>query len=152
MNFGEILKKIRIAHGDSLRGLAEKTGIVFTYIDKIERGQKPVNVDILEKLVKEYPLQKKELVLAYSQEMLPEFILEELKKPTKTDELLNVINNTDNSEELYKTFLKNLDNEDKKEIFKMIVERLEFLSFKKGTYDVDKEKLEVIKKAIENLK
>lgn len=47
MKFGEVLKKIRIQQGDSLRGLSGKTGIYFTYTDKIEKSEKPINVEIL---------------------------------------------------------------------------------------------------------
>ncbi len=59
MRFGKVLKKVRNEHKHSLRTLAEKTGIYFTYIDKIEKSEKPINNEILEKLVKEYPLDKK---------------------------------------------------------------------------------------------
>ena len=38
MSFNEMMKKVRLEAGDSLRGLSDKTGINFSYIDKIERG------------------------------------------------------------------------------------------------------------------
>lgn len=85
MKFGEVLKKIRIQQGDSLRGLAGKTGIYFTYIDKIEKSEKPINVEILEKVVKEYPLQKKELIKAYVEETIPKFVIDEIKNTIGKD-------------------------------------------------------------------
>ena len=35
MSFNEMMKKVRLEAGDSLRGLSDKTGINFSYIDKI---------------------------------------------------------------------------------------------------------------------
>lgn len=72
MSFGEVLKKIRLKNGDSLQRLAEKTEIVFTYIDKIEKNLRPINKDNLEKFIKTYPLHKKEFEKAYLEEILPE--------------------------------------------------------------------------------
>ena len=72
MAFGEILKEIRLKNGDSLQRLAEKTEIVFTYIDKIEKGTRPINKDNLEKFIKVYPLYKKQFEKAYLDEIMPE--------------------------------------------------------------------------------
>ena len=72
MTFGEILKEIRLKNGDSLQRLAEKTEIVFTYIDKIEKGTRPINKDNLEKFIKTYPLYKKQFEKAYLDEIMPE--------------------------------------------------------------------------------
>jgi len=72
MNFGKILKEIRLKNGDSLQRLAEKTEIVFTYIDKIEKGIRPINKDNLEKFIKVYPLYKKQFEKAYLDEIMPE--------------------------------------------------------------------------------
>ena len=88
MAFGEILKEIRLKNGDSLQRLAEKTEIVFTYIDKIEKGTRPINKDNLEKFIKTYPLYKKQFEKAYLDEIMPEslkgstFNMEELKVNT----------------------------------------------------------------------
>lgn len=72
MTFGKILKEIRLKNGDSLQRLAEKTEIVFTYIDKIEKGTRPINKDNLEKFIKAYPLYKKQFEKAYLDEIMPE--------------------------------------------------------------------------------
>ena len=72
MTFGKILKEIRLENGDSLQRLAEKTNIVFTYIDKIEKGTRPINKENLEKFIKVYPLYKKKFEKAYLDEIMPE--------------------------------------------------------------------------------
>lgn len=72
MSFGKILKEIRLKNGDSLQRLAEKTEIVFTYIDKIEKETRPINKDNLEKFIKAYPLYKKEFEKAYLDEIMPD--------------------------------------------------------------------------------
>nr|DAS48515.1 MAG TPA: Repressor protein CI [Caudoviricetes sp.] len=72
MAFGETLKEIRIKNGDSLRKLSEKTDIVFTYIDRLEKGTVPINKNLLEKFIKAYPLYKKQFEKAYLDEIMPE--------------------------------------------------------------------------------
>lgn len=83
MSFGEILKEIRLENGDSLQKLSEKTGIVFTYIDKIEKKLRPINKDNLEKFIKAYPLYKKKLEKAYLDEILPESLKKDSFKLNK---------------------------------------------------------------------
>ena len=51
MSFGEVLKEIRLKHKDSLRGLAEKIELHFTFIDKIEKGTAPISKTFIEKIV-----------------------------------------------------------------------------------------------------
>lgn len=147
MKFGEVLRKIRMEHGDSLRGLAEKTGVYFTYIAKIETGEKAITKEILEKLIKEYPLQKNELIDAYVEELLPDFVLEKIKK---VDNDLKAVKNNE-EKELYNLLFKGLEAAEQKEILNTLLERLEVLHFKKGTLEKNKKKLEVIKKAIEKI-
>ena len=72
MNFGQTLKEIRIKNGDSLRKLSEKTDIVFTYIDRLEKGTVPINKNLLEKFIKAYPLYKKQFEKAYLDEIMPD--------------------------------------------------------------------------------
>lgn len=72
MAFGEIFKEIRLKNNDSLRGLGEKIDISFSYIDQIEKGLRPINKDILEKIIKVYPLYKRQLEKAYFDEIMPE--------------------------------------------------------------------------------
>lgn len=143
MRFGEVLKKIRTQQRDSLRALSGKTGIYFTYIDKIEKSEKPINIEILEKLVKEYALQKKELIKAYVNETIPDFVIEEIKSP--------YINNENIMIELYNIFLEKLDIKEQKDILRMVIERLEILSFRKGTLEEDKNILDEIKEKIDKI-
>ncbi|MDU1912076.1 helix-turn-helix transcriptional regulator [Fusobacterium sp.] len=150
MKFGEVLKKVRTQQGDSLRGLSGKTGIYFTYIDKIEKTEKPINAEILEKLVKEYPLQKKELIKAYVEETIPEFVIDEIRNTTEGDTAVTIIKNND-IKELYNLLLEELEINEQKEILKMMIERVEILSFRKGTLEKDMEKLDKIKKRITKL-
>lgn len=72
MSFGQTLKEIRIKNGDSLRKLSEKTDIVFTYIDRLEKGTVPINKNLLEKFIKAYPLYKKQFEKAYLDEIMPD--------------------------------------------------------------------------------
>lgn len=148
MKFSEVLKSVRNSHGDSLRKLSEKTGINFSYIDKVEKEIRPVNSEFLEKIIKEYPENKKELISAYCTEMIPDFVIEEIRKPARIDELLLVIKNSESLEELYNMLFKELENDEQKEILNIIIDRLEFLSYKKGTYEKNKEKIEEFKKIL----
>lgn len=150
MRFGEILRKIRTHHNDSLRGLAEKTGIYFTYIAKIETGEKAITKEILEKLIEEYPLQKNELINAYAEELLPDFVLEKIKTPVKADTELLAIKNTE-EKELYNMLFEGLEATEQKEILNTLLDKIEILHFKKGTLEKNKKKLEVIKKAINEI-
>lgn len=151
MIFGKVLKEIRTKKGDSLRKLGEKTGVVFTYIDKIEKGEKPINSEILSKLIKEYPLNKKELVEAYTKEMVPDFVVEEIKKDKKADDFISLVKISDDLEELYNMLFKGLELTEQKEILNTIVERLELLSYKKGQLEENKDKIEKIKETLKKL-
>lgn len=151
MIFGKVLKEIRTKKGDSLRKLGEKTGVVFTYIDKIEKGEKPINSEILSKIIKEYPLNKKELVEAYTKEMVPDFVVEEIKKDEKADDFISLVKVSDDLEELYNMLFKGLELTEQKEILNTIVERLEVLSYKKGQLEENKDKIEKIKETLKKL-
>ena len=149
MSFNEMMKKVRLEAGDSLRGLADKTGINFSYIDKIERGTRPANFDVLEKLIETYPNKKDILLREYINEYIPNFLLEELKE--NSDIVTSAIKNLD-TQSVFEMFFQRLSVEDRKELLKNIVDKLEFQSYKKGTIEEDREELEVIRKEIEKLK
>lgn len=59
MSFGIVLKNVRKQNGDSLRGLADKINLAFTFIDKVEKGLNPPSENMITRLLKVYPLQKK---------------------------------------------------------------------------------------------
>lgn len=140
--FGEVLKEIRIKNGDSFRKLADKIDIVFSYIDKVEKGQRPINKEMFSRLLKVYPLDKKKLITAYTLEVFPESSINDLR----------LLFASDDYEFIYKFLFENLTDEEKKILLKNMYDRLEVELFKKGTYEENKEKLELIKNKIANLK
>ena len=141
-NFGETLKEIRIKNGDSFRSLADKINIIFSYIDKVEKGIRPINKEMFSKLLNVYPLDKKKLMVAYTFEVFPENAIKDLK----------LLNDTNDYEYIYKFLFENLTDEEKKSLLKNMYDRLEIDCYKKGTYESNKEKLNLIKSKIDNLK
>lgn len=139
--FGEILKEIRIKNGDTFRSLAEKIDISFSYIDKVEKGLRPINKEMFSNLLRVYPFDKKRLIDAYTLEVFPENAIKELK-------LLKDINDY---EYIYEFLFNNLTDIEKKNLLKNMFDRLEVELFKKGTYENNKEKLNIIKSKIDNL-
>ena len=53
--------------------------------------------------------------------------------------------------ELYNIFLEKLDIKEQKDILRMVIERLEILSFRKGTLEEDKNILDEIKEKIDKI-
>lgn len=139
MRFGELLKKIRIENGLSLRELGNKAGINFSFIDKVEKELSPASENFLEKIIEFFPLNKDELVDAYTRTYLPQIVLDNLKNKVEKNLIIEM-------------FFEKLSVEDKKELLKNIVDKLEFQSYKKGTIEEDRAELENIRKEIEKLK
>lgn len=139
--FGEILKEIRIKNGDSFRSLADKIDIIFSYIDKVEKGVRPINKEMFSRLLKVYPLDKKKLMVAYTFEVFPENAIKDL----------DLLKDTNDYEFIYKFLFENLTDEEKKSLLKNMFDRLEVDCYKKGTYEKNKEKLELIKSKIDKL-
>lgn len=140
-SFGEVLKEVRLKNGDSMKSLSEKLGIFYTYVDKIEKNVRPINKNIFEKLLKAYSSDKKKLITAYTLEVFPENSIKDLK----------LLFNSNDYEFLYKFLFENLTDEDKKNLLKNMYDRLEIDCYKKGTYEKNKKKLELIKNKIDNL-
>ena len=139
--FGEILKEVRIKNGDSFRSLADKIDIIFSYIDKVEKGVRPINKEMFSRLLKVYPLDKKKLMVAYTVEVFPENAIKDL----------DLLKDTNDYEFIYKFLFENLTDEEKKSLLKNMFDRLEVDCYKKGTYEKNKEKLELIKSKIDKL-
>ncbi len=139
--FGEILKEIRIKNNDSFRSLAEKIDISFSYIDKVEKGLRPINKEMFSNLLRVYPFDKKRLIDAYTLEVFPENAIKELK----------LLKDTNDYEYIYEFLFNNLTDIEKKNLLKNMFDRLEVELFKKGTYENNKEKLNIIKSKIDNL-
>lgn len=139
--FGEILKEVRIKNGDSFRSLADKIDIIFSYIDKVEKGVRPINKEMFSRLLKVYPLDKKKLMVAYTFEVFPENAIKDL----------DLLKDTNDYEFIYKFLFENLTDEEKKSLLKNMFDRLEVDCYKKGTYEKNKEKLELIQSKIDKL-
>lgn len=139
--FGEILKEIRIKNNDTFRSLAEKIDISFSYIDKVEKGLRPINKEMFSNLLRVYPFDKKRLIDAYTLEVFPENAIKELK----------LLRDTNDYEYIYEFLFNNLTDVEKKNLLKNMFDRLEVELFKKGTYENNKEKLNIIKSKIDNL-
>lgn len=139
--FGEILKEVRIKNGDTFRSLAEKIDISFSYIDKVEKGLRPINKEMFSNLLRVYPFDKKRLIEAYTLEVFPENAIKELK----------LLKDTNDYEYIYEFLFNNLTDIEKKNLLKNMFDRLEVELFKKGTYENNKEKLNIIKSKIDNL-
>lgn len=90
MSFGKLLKEIRLANKDSLRSLAEKMDIHFTFIDKIEKETSPVSKTFIEKIVLVYPNEKTRLSKEYLKEILPQALQNE--EPIKVINNENILN------------------------------------------------------------
>ena len=140
MRFGEILKKIRLKNGDSLRGLGDKIDSNFSYIDKVEKGTAPISKNLFEKILKAYPLDKNKLIEAYCKEVLPDEVKETLNLKIKDDFLSDMI-----------TLVKNVDKENQKIIIYSIIDRLEHISLKNGKYKLVEKILNEAKEKTEKL-
>jgi transcriptional regulator, araC family len=141
MKFGIVLKNVRQQNGDSLRGLADKIDLAFTFIDKVEKGLNPPSENMIIRLLKVYPLQKKVLSKAYAEDELPEDVLKELNFGDVTEDFLDSILG----------LVKTLDTEEQKNVLNIILERIEYMSFKSGHYDKVKEMIDEAKGKINEL-
>lgn len=139
MSFGRVLREIRTQNEDSLRKLAEKTGLNFTKINKIELGDIAIAEDTLNKFIEVYPLYKNKLVEAYIKDKLPKKVYNML------------INEENKTKIIYDAIFKGLEVSEQKEILNNIYEKLVYFSVKKNNYEKRKEQLDKIKKAIEEL-
>ena len=149
MGFGDTLKQIRKKNGDSLRKLEEKTKISYGYINQIEKSDRPVNENFLKKIIEVYPNDKEVLQKAYIEEVVSEDLIKDIIKNNNLD--TSDISENDNYNKLMKLMLSDLDLVIKKEIFKYAYTQRENMSYRKGTYEQDKEMLDEIKKEIEKL-
>lgn len=139
MSFGRVLREIRTENEDSLRKLAEKTGLNFTKINKIELGDIAIAEDTLNKFIEVYPLYKNKLVEAYIKDKLPKNVYNML------------INGENKTKIIYDAIFKGLEVSEQKEILNSIYEKLVYLSVKRNKYEERRRKLREIKKAIDEL-
>ena len=91
MSFGKTLKRIRLKHKDSLRGLAKKIDLHFTFIDKVEKGTAPISKNFIENVIAVYPDEREILKKEYLKETLPNvFQKEDAIKIVSNSEILNL--------------------------------------------------------------
>lgn len=91
MSFGKLLKEIRLKNKDSLRSLAEKMELHFTFIDKIEKETAPISKTFIEKIIMVYPEEREKLTREYLKEILPQTLQsEEPIKIVKNENILNL--------------------------------------------------------------
>ena len=91
MSFGTTLKKIRLKHKDSLRSLAKKINLHFTFVDKVEKGTAPISNNFIERVIEVYPDEEKTLKKEYLKENLPKvFNKDESIKILEDSEVLNL--------------------------------------------------------------
>lgn len=143
--FREIFKKIREEKGDSVRSLGEKSEVHFTYISNIERGARPINKDVLSKIIKVYPDKERELTQAYLEEVLPESIVKKVLKDKK------FLLKDGSDEDLVNYLYSEATPENRKAVLELMILQREVEARKNGTYEERKKELETIKKEIEKL-
>lgn len=138
--FGEILKEVRNSHKHSLRELGEKTGILFTYISKVENNLKSPPKDFVSKIIKVYPLEKNKLLKAYLTDLLPD------------NETIEIFKNEKNSlTDIHSFLFSKLTTKEKKEYLNNLVEKIEYMAYKQGKIEEDKKEIDMIRKYIEKL-
>lgn len=138
---GDLIKKIRLKNGDSLRSLGEKTDVFFTYIDKIEKNQSPLNKNMLEKLMKIYPLEKEILLNAYVNEVVPTEYIDIIKNNKETN----------NYNDIYNNIFKNLDVNSQKTILNIMLDKYKLILLEKDLYKSNTMIIDQIKEKIDNL-
>ena len=101
----------------------------------MEKGISPISRNLFEKLIKVYPLDKKRLMKAYCDELLPEEVKDYIIPKEQKENFLG---------DLFE-LVKMMDKEQQKIIIFNIIERLEYLSLKDGKFELIKDVLEQAK-------
>jgi len=65
LNFSKNLKKFRLAKGFSQEALADECGLHRTYVSSVERGERNITVDNMEKLAIALGVDLRELISPY---------------------------------------------------------------------------------------
>ncbi|MEJ6466511.1 helix-turn-helix domain-containing protein [Fusobacterium ulcerans] len=141
MSFGEVLKKIRTEKNDTVRSLAEKAGISYSFIGRVEKDTAPISRNFVDKIMKVYTDKENELLEAYMETKIPESISKKNKNLSKKSDVI-----------LIKHLLSEATPEDRKAVLELLVLQREVEARKNGTYEKRKDELDAIKKEIEKLK
>jgi len=86
MKIGDVILKIRKENNYTFEEIGDKLKVSKGLINDIEKDKKKVSKNMYEKLIKAFPLYKKDLEIAYTEQellMLPESIKENLTSATK---------------------------------------------------------------------
>lgn len=86
MKIGDVILKIRKENNYTFEEIGDKLKVSKGLINDIEKDKKKVSKNMYEKLIKAFPLYKKDLEIAYTEQellMLPESIKENLTSVTK---------------------------------------------------------------------
>ena len=145
MNFGEVLKKIRKEKKDTVRSLAEKAGISYSFIGRVEKNSAPVSSNFVEKIAKVYKDKENELFNAYIKTKMPDTMTDKLNKNSK------FVLDSGNDEVLAKFLYSESSPQFRKYILQLLVAQRELEAKNNGTYEKRKEEIEAIKKEIEKL-
>ena len=141
ISFGKILKEVRLNNGDSIRGLGEKINVVFSFIDKVEKGIAQPSEKLYDGVIKVYPLYRRKFTLEYVKTKLPQSALDEL----------NINDISEDSLDRILILLELLEKDEKKLILNNIVEKVELKAYQNGTLETLKNLLDEIKEKIEEL-
>lgn len=144
MSFGSVLKKIRTEKNDTVRKLAEKAGMSFSFISRVEKGTAPVSENFVKKLIKAYPDKADELLNAYLDMKTPT----DIKKKVETG--IELLENS-SPKKLINFLLDQATHEEIKSFLEFLLLQTELRFRKNGTYEKMKNDLELIKKEIEKL-
>lgn len=140
MSFGKVLKKIRKEKNDTVRSLAEKAGISYSFIGRVEKDSAPVSRNFVDKIIKVYIDREEEILRAYMETKIPESVVEKNKILTENRD-----------ENLIRQLLSEATPKDRKAVLELLVLQREVEARKNGTYEKRKKELEAIKKEIEKL-
>ena len=88
-------------------------------------------------------MKKDELMLAYSNEVMPESEMKKIKK---------VFEKNDNIKNVYQELLGELSSEERKDFFKDLVDKLKVRSWNVDSPEKDRERIKKIENLIEKLK
>jgi transcriptional regulator with XRE-family HTH domain len=86
MAFGEKLRELRRDRGLSQRGLADRAGIDFTYLSKIENGRmEPPSEEVIRRVAEELDADADELIVLADK--FPSDLAQQLKTPERVKAL-----------------------------------------------------------------
>lgn len=112
MTFGQKLRELRKAMNLSQRDLAERVGLDFTYLSKIENDKmKPPSADAIEKLAKELDVDTDELLALAGK--VPQDLGETLKTSEGARTFYRSAKDMNLSEEDWKNLLQDLKRRNK---------------------------------------